>query len=119
MAMQLQQHYLARTPESALIIQSVCGSHDKCLYCNHPLSLEQAAVLSGRAFVVAIANGHPLLFLCTHCTYHHVRVIPEKHGLHWNNQGKWSNLGAPLDQDTATKFCRMLSCPSPLAVVVL
>ena len=90
------------------------------------MSAEQIAALGGRAVVISVRQYRQgpqfELFFCTHCAYHHTRVIPEQHRLHWNKDGKWSQLGAPLDEETASKFCRMLTVPTSadsLIVVVL
>ncbi len=109
-----------RSPEAAQILVHVC-EHGQCTYCGEQLTFKQTEVLQNRPIMVKMADRGARncgLFLCTHCTYHHVRVIPEKHRLHWTLDGRWSKLGAPLDEQSARIFCGMLG-EENLAVVVL
>ncbi len=97
---------------AARALQSIC-EHSVCSQCQTTLSIKQADVSEGRAIVVVVEQYRQgprfELFLCTYCTYHHTRAIPEQHRTHWTKDGKWSQLGAPLDEKTATSFCNMLS----------
>jgi len=115
------RHCLQPSPTTASMITRVCDK-GQCSYCGDQLTFEQMKVLTNRPIVLKYEGriGY-YLYLCTHCTYHHVRVIPEKHRFHWSQEGMWSKLGAPLDIDTARAFCRMLGDEKEtyLAVIVL
>ena len=110
--MQPQYLYTANDLLGALAIKSICA-RSPCSHCNTTLSPEQCAALTGRFIVVSVTQYREgpqfKLVSCTHCAYHHMRVIPVQSYLHWTKEGKWNNLGTPLDEDTARSFCKMLT----------
>jgi hypothetical protein len=119
-----QRHCLAPSPQKGSALSWAC-EQEPCTYCGEKLTFEQIQALPGRPILVKYSQGRPgcELFYCTHCTYHHVKVIPAKHYFHWDQKGQWSKKGAPLNSETAEAFCQMLSgvieSDSYLGVIVL
>lgn len=120
MEKQATQHFHSLQPsaQSVEILVNICDKNG-CTACGERMTIQEATLLKKRPIVAKFTGLGWELFMCTHCTYHHTRVIPEKHRLHWDLDGKWSNVGAPLNIETARAFCRMLGDTEQTYLVVI
>ncbi len=88
-----------------------------CQTCRHPQSSDILPLLNGRPIVMGTDQDGVWeeLIMCSHCMFHQVNCRTRQ------STASFSELGAPLDQDSGNAFIRMMCHPNTdrLMIIVL
>ncbi len=101
-------------------LQNQTNINWSCQTCNEFQSPDMLPLLSGRAIVISVHGGDDEdlwreLVMCSHCMFHQTNCRTRL------CSASFSKLGAPLDQDSANAFIRMMGFKDPdsLQIIVL